>query len=337
MSRLIIIILTLLFYLPLQAQLVPADYEVQNYFDTNLYISDSVVMQNHAKRPDGYWLFLPDNISDKKTDVILFVHGYGGYNPMIYGKWIKHLVYQGNIVIYPRYQRNLVLPRPDDFAKNTVTAIKDAKKELQKQNINANWDNLSMIGHSYGGVIIADLTAHYDKYEIPKPKGIMLVSPGTAWMKKGRYESYENIPEDVKMVIVVSNNDHTVGDEFGFLVFGTARHTTDKVMFKQMPDKYEKHPITAGHNESYSVDLNFDNGIRNYTAKRALNISKLNAVDYNGYWRLFDTLKNCAQDGESCELLFENKGWNLGKKDNGEPLGTFIEFNAPKMIYYSVN
>ncbi|MEZ4892408.1 MAG: hypothetical protein R2778_05270 [Saprospiraceae bacterium] len=58
-----------------------------------------------ATTADGYWLFEPADPKPDSAEVVVFLHGYGAYNPMAYGKWIKHLVAKGNIVIYPRYQK----------------------------------------------------------------------------------------------------------------------------------------------------------------------------------------------------------------------------------------
>lgn len=327
-QRLIIIVLSLFQTLDISAQ-ISSQTNIKPYFDTTAYVAAGIDFQDYAKKQDGYWLFFPTSPAPDSAHVIVFVHGYGGYNPMIYGKWIKHLVRQGNIVIYPRYQKNLFLPRPDVFAENTAVAIRNAQKVFKKQDISPIWDELTMVGHSYGGVIIADLAVNFSAYDIPKPKAIMLVSPGTAYFKKGRLETYEAIPKDTKLIITVSNNDRVTGDEFGILVNETAINTPERVLYRQFADNYLDHPISAGHNESYSVDLDFDSGVRNYTAKRALRISQLNALDYNGYWRLFDALIACQRRGEECDLAFGKKGFFLGEKEDGTPLSPF-QITLPK-------
>jgi len=58
--------------------------------------------------------------------------------------------------------------------------------------------------------------------------------------------------------------------------------------------KWAENGIRAGHNETYCVDEFFDTGVRNYTAKKALRITQTNAVDYYGYWKLFDALIACT-------------------------------------------
>jgi hypothetical protein len=96
------------------------------------YVHESVTFYDHAASADGYWLFLPADPLPDSAEVVVFLHGYGAYNPMCYGKWIKHLVAKGNIVIYPRYQKNLVWPRPEHFPENAAKGIRDALEHLRK-------------------------------------------------------------------------------------------------------------------------------------------------------------------------------------------------------------
>lgn len=272
-----------------------------------IYMHDSIAFSDFAKKPHGYWLFEPASPKPSKANVIVFLHGYGAYNPMIYGKWIKHLVKKGNIVIYPRYQRNLIFPRPRKFAKHSAKAIRDALALLQEEGHSIpDTSNICFVGHSYGGVIAANLATNFKKYDIPKPIAAMLCSPGTAFMTGGRLKTYEAMPADIKLLIIVSNNDITVGDKFGIKVFETATNVVDRNFIRQYPDKNGEEQVTAGHNECYAVDQEYDTGIRNFTSKRALNVSKIDAMDYFGYWKLFDALIDCSRQNTYCNFAFGN-------------------------------
>ncbi len=287
------------------------------------YKHEAVKQYDFAKKPHGYWLFVPDQPRPAKSDVVVFMHGYGGYNPMIYGKWIKHLVQQGKTVIYPRYQRNLFLPSPKKFGKNASKGIVDALQELQNGDYpEPNIDNFSYIGHSYGGVISSFLSANFQKYELPKPKVLMMCSPGTAIFKGGRLDSYESLPEDLKLIILTSVHDDVVGDEFAWLVYNTATNTPDRNLLRQFPDAHKAERIRAGHNESYCIDQEFDTGLRNVTTKRALRISELNAIDFYGYWKLYDAAYSCVVKGQHCDVALGNtaKQKYLGAWADGSPI-----------------
>ena len=284
------------------------------------YQHDSIVIYDYAKKQDGYWLFEPALPRPETAPVIVFIHGYGGYNPMIYGQWIRHLVRQGNIVIYPRYQKNMTMPSPKRFSKNVVTAIHDALAVMKTPiHITPIVEDLCMVGHSYGGIIGADITVHWRGYELPKPKGLFLCAPGTGPLKAGRLDTYSNMPEDLKLLIMINDKDYVVGDEMGLKIFETAVNTPNRNLLRQSADPMNG--ISAGHNETYCIDETFDSGVRNYTAKKALRITKTNAVDYYGYWKLFDALLACSRAGQHCEFAFGDtpQQVNLGVLD-GEQL-----------------
>lgn len=269
------------------------------------YVCDSVRMYDFAEKPYGYWLFEPGG--DQRADsaqVVVLIHGYGGYNPMIYGDWIKHLVRKGHIVIFPRYQRNLFFPRPGKFGDHCARAIRDALLEMQDSKyVRPIAEYLVIAGHSYGGVVSADLGVNYVYYGIPQPRGLLLCAPGTGPLKGGRLETYEPMPENTKLVIMASEGDNIVGDEFARLVFETAVHTPDRNLIYQYRDP---RGIGAGHSQSYSIDLEFDTGRRNPTARRALRRGPANAVDYYGYWKILDGLISCLETGDYCRYALGN-------------------------------
>lgn len=285
------------------------------------YVCDSVTMYDFAKKPYGYWLFEPAGEGrPDSAQVVVLIHGYGGYNPMIYGDWIRHLVRRGNIVIFPRYQRNLFFPRPGRFGDHNARAIRDALQELEHEKyVRPIADYLIVAGHSYGGVVSADLGVNYKSYGIPQPKAILLCAPGSGPLKGGRLKSYEGMPEDTKLVIMASEGDNIVGDEFARLVFETAVHTPQRNLLYQYRDSLG---LGAGHSQCYAVNLDYDTGRRSPTAKRALNYARCNTLDYNGYWKILDALISCVRDGDYCRYALGNtlEQRNLGYWSNGRPV-----------------
>ena len=287
------------------------------------YQHQDVLFQNFAEEADGYWLFEPIDPKPDSAPIVVFSHGYGAYNPMIYGQWIRHLVQKGNIVIYPRYQKNLFIPKPKDFGKNAAKAIRDAIIELQSDgHVRPILDDLVLVGHSYGGVISADLAANYEAYGIPKPKAAMLCAPGTGILKGGRLETYQNMPKELKLLIFVEENDRIVGDEFAQLVFETATNTPNRNLIIHYKDKHEGKKLRAKHNECYAIDWSFDSGNRNITARRALGMEQLNEVDFYGYWKLLDALMACSRSNEDCDYALGNTKQQsyMGKWDDGKPI-----------------
>ncbi len=288
------------------------------------YMHQSVTFSDAATQADGYWLFEPTEPTPDSAEVVVFLHGYGAYNPMAYGKWIKHLVAKGNIVIYPRYQKNLVWPRPNVFPENAARGIRDALEELQKEgHVKPRTDKVAYIAHSYGGVIATNLAAHWERFEIPKPTAMLLAQPGSGPFKGGRLEDYAQLPHEMNLLVVVGEDDYVVGSEFGSLVFKTAINTPNRNLVIQRRDTTNnKRWILATHSEPYAYDLDFDVGVRNYTAKRVLMTSRLNEVDFFCYWKLSDALLAYTRTGQYGEFAFGNTPQQrfLGVWPDGRPI-----------------
>ena len=273
------------------------------------YVCDSVTFYDmKSRRQDGYWLFEPRSPMPDSAHVIVFSHGYGSYNPMIYGQWIRHLVRHGNIVIFPRYQKNLYYPKAKHFAENDAKAIKKALEVLRTQPNHTRpiTTQFTLVGHSYGGTVSALLAAEYQRFGIPKPMAVMLVQPGTSKLKGGRLADYSNIPTDTKLFIITSQEDWVVGDELGEIVFRTATKTPQRAWVKLYRDFHGSVDLHALHAEPYSMDYAFDSGMRNYTAKRAIRRNRLNTIDYYAFWMRLDALLDCTRINQNCNICFGN-------------------------------
>ncbi len=270
-----------------------------------LYYHDEVGFEDYAEDPEGFWLFQPQAPYPDSSQVIVFLHGYGAYNPLIYGAWIRHLVRNGHTVVFPRYQKNLWSPHPAKFVENSVLAIREALAVLDTGALYCpKADRLILVGHSYGGTIAAHLSAQYAAFGLPKPAATLLCAPGTGPFRAGRLKSYETIPADTKLVIIQNDEDRVVGKAFQRRIFETAYQTSDRWFFTQYPGEYGLEDLTAGHNECYGLDPAFDTGSRTPSVARAFRVGQPKAVDYFGYWRILDDLIDCSMRNSNCDLVF---------------------------------
>jgi len=272
------------------------------------YAHTHVSVYDGATRADGFWLYEPESPRPESAPVVVFLHGYGAYNPMAYGKWIKHLVAKGHIVIFPRYQKNLVWPRPSGFPDNAAKGIRDAIALLQRSDnhVKPDLSKVTYIGHSYGGVTAAHLGVNWEKYRIPKPDAMLLAEPGSGPFNGARLKDYSGLPDDLNLLVVVGEDDYVVGTAFGLLVFNTAVNTPNRNFIVQRRDiDYSRRKgILATHSEPYCYDLDFDTGVRNYTAQRVFQTSRLNEVDFNCYWKLADALIEYTRHGRHGDVAF---------------------------------
>ena len=98
----------------------------------NSIVHASVTKNRYGKGGQEYWIFEPDSPRPRTAPVIIFLHGWGGMNPLYYGAWLDHLVKRGNIVDLSALPGRLV-NSIKDFTPNTLTAVKDAFGRLQTE------------------------------------------------------------------------------------------------------------------------------------------------------------------------------------------------------------
>jgi len=270
-----------------------------NYTHTSVIQSDFTSLFSG----DGYWLFEPDSPKPDSADVVIFNHGWGVYNPGPYGQWIEHLVRKGNIVIFPKYEQNDGF-FPTTYTPNAATGITDAFDELQT-NINRvkpRMNHIAMFGHSFGGVITANLAVEYSSYGVPKPDCFMLCEPGPG-TSTGHLSSYSNMDTDYKILTIVGDDDIVVGNTFGKMIFDS---TTISTTQKNHVIQYADNPptIEATHNEPLAANSSYDGGTIASVITAAYVASKEDAVDYYCYWKLGDALLSCTFYGTDCEYAF---------------------------------
>lgn len=274
-------------------------------------IGQDIQVLDASQKADGFWIYLPQRNAKKADNVVVFMHGYGAYNPMIFGSWIKHLVTQGNIVVYPRYQKTLTRPLPKRFVRNAMQGIKEAFLVLEDVGIDSRlWSSLDIVGHSYGGVISSNLAQNIEAYGLPPIENLMICSAGTGPFKGGILETYDRLASN--LIIIDSNHDTTVGSRFSKYINGLTEGKQNKVYLNQRSFKKGSLKLTSHHNEPYALDVAFDNGVRNYTVKKALRVGKINILDTEGYWKLFDSLMR-----EEKEFTLFNKAnteWQLSQE-----------------------
>lgn len=256
---------------------------------------------------DGYWLFEPTNPKPDSADVIVFNHGYGVYNPGPYGKWIEHLVRQGYIVIFTRYQYSESATLPSQVTDNAVTGIKDALIELTSDTnyVQPRTQHLALIGHSYGGVISANLATQYNLKGIPKPSAMLLCAPGTGGLNTGRLSSYTHMDTSIKVLSVVAEDDGVVGDTFGREIFNTTNIPKSHLnLVIQKRHLRGIDPILAGHNECLAADATYDGGTIGTVISGGYVEGATDAVNYYCYWKLADALLDCAFKDTNCDIAF---------------------------------
>lgn len=269
----------------------------------------------------SYWLFEPADPMPQQAPVVVFNHGWFAVNPGVYGAWIEHLVRNGRIVIFPRYQ-NDVVTKPAEFLDNAMAAIRDAfvVLETSPKHVKPDRTRFALMGHSAGGNLAAQLAAVGADHGLPKPSAVLCMLPGE--VQPLPEISFARIPASTLLVVVVAEDDVVVGDLRARDIFTQASAIPPArkkfVLFRS--DLHGTPRLFADHLAPTGYDRSFDSGdgvLRGFQANQA----ETNALDRFGFWRVTDitleaafrgiTLDNATGNGE----LFRHIGyWTDGRQ-----------------------
>ena len=259
-------------------------------------LEGGIVRYDDYRAPDGFYVFWPvlpsgDVYSRDSLGLTIFSHGHSVLNPVTYGAWLRHLVLeQRQVVIYPRYQRNWVMPGSRAFAKTHNAGLRAAFAYLDTAGLALSHAPPIYIGHSYGAVLTAYALANQDSLGYAPAFGAVLAAPGTYRLKGSRLRSYGAIPPETQVLVVSHDDDAIVGDEFAELLFRTAPEGARTVWLQQSAQAHLDRRLGAGHSECYAVDELFDTGRFKLKAEHTRRISCVDALDRELYWALADEL-----------------------------------------------
>ena len=128
------------------------------------YISEHYLEYQFGSAAEGNqtWYYVPEQLKyGSSAPVVVFLHGFAALIPKLYQTHIEHLVKQGNIVIFPQFQKATLngflseagLFSPADqsiWAKRAVATVDQALAELGPL---VQADEVYLYGHSLGGLI----------------------------------------------------------------------------------------------------------------------------------------------------------------------------------------
>src|SRR5918993_761551 len=306
------------------------------------YVHASVSKNRYGKGGEEYWIFEPDSPRPRTAPLIVFLHGWGGMNPMYYGAWVDHLVKRGNIVIYPRYQASL-LTGISEFTPNTLHAVKDAITRLQTEpgHVAADLSKFATVGHSLGGLLAANVAALATESGLPRVSAVMAVEPGiTESPINIPLADLKKLPPETLLLAVAGDQDTLVRDYDAKRVYYESTRVPEKnkdfVML--VTDAHGRPALQASHRAPTAHDKNYDNGegvgggpaensnrvgdARQTSQSARLETMMVNAMDFYGTWKLFDGLCDAAFFGKNREYALGNTAQQrfMGVWSDGVPV-----------------
>jgi pimeloyl-ACP methyl ester carboxylesterase len=317
--------LTFLFLTGVSAQIATPPSQPLTGPGGKQYVHASVTKNRYGKGSQEYWIFEPDSPKPRTAPVIIFLHGWGGMNPMYYGAWLDHLVRRGNIVVYPRYQSNL-LTSIKDFTPNTLAAVKDAVRRLQTErgHVTPDFTKFATVGHSLGGLLAANVAALARQSNLPRVRAVMSVEPGiTESPINIPLEDLKKIPGETLLLAVAGDEDGLVHDtDAKRIYYESTRVSPQNKDFIMLVSDSHGHPaLQASHRAPTAIDKDYDSGegvggsppgtpdpIGNARISRRVRPETMlvNALDYYGTWKLFDGLIDAAFNGKNRQYALGN-------------------------------
>jgi pimeloyl-ACP methyl ester carboxylesterase len=290
------------------------------------YVHAKVTKNRYGKGGLEYWIFEPDTPRPRTAPVIIFLHGWGGMNPLYYGAWVDHLVRRGNIVVYPRYQYSLLTPIKD-FLPNTLSAVKDAvhRLETERGHVTADFTKFATVGHSLGGVLAANVAALASESDLPRVRAVMAVEPGiTEPPINVPLADLKKIPADTLLLAIAGDQDGLVRDADAKRIYYESTRVSEqnKDFITLVSDSHGQPTLDASHRAPTAMNKDYDSGegaggapagtsdpignARAVSRRVRTETMLVNALDYYGTWKLFDGLIDAAFNGKNRDYALGN-------------------------------
>ena len=323
------------------------------------YKHKQVVANMYGTGATRYWIFEPADPKPDSAPLVIFNHGWSAMEPKFYGAWIDHIVKRGNIVVYPVYQDSLRTPTYD-FTPNAAAGIRSAVEKLQTEpgHVKPHLDKVTVVGHSMGGVITANLGAQWQQHGVPQPKALMCVEPGKTWARSEatsvKLADMSLIGKETLLLTVAGDRDRLVKDVDAKRIFKESTNILpqNKNYAVLISDDHGSPALAANHfapcapNPRYS-DPSIGGPLRARLRERMQERRQeagddtpdftvaatrgIDALDFYGTWKLFDGLCDAAFYSTNREYALGNTPQQrfMGKWSDGTPVKELQVATAP--------
>jgi hypothetical protein len=145
----------------------------------------------------GVWLFQP---AGKPKRMVIFFHGQGGpeeATPANHRAWIDHMVDQGSVVIYPRYEQSYAAA----VLSSAIAGVRTAHERLGKPDL-----PVLALGFSRGGALAVEYAAAAVGKNVPVPDIVESLNT-VVFGEQTEPVDLRPLGHDTTVAVVVSDQD----------------------------------------------------------------------------------------------------------------------------------
>ena len=252
----------------------------------------------HGAGGEQFWILEPSRPTPAKAPLVIFIHGWSAMTPETYRGWVAHLAKRGNIVVYPRYQERLLTPATEYFP-NVTASIRQALAVLREPGrVSPDLEKVAVVGHSVGGVETANFCVNAAAEKLPVPNAAMIVQPGQGSERGPNIVALDDcgrIPAETHLLVIVGDADGIVGTRSARTIWQDTKQVRDRTFVTLQSDEHGTPPLRANHLSPVSWSR-----------------EATDALDWSGYWRLFDGLMNAAFAGANYTVDPDMGMWSDG-------------------------
>ncbi|GJD54538.1 chlorophyllase/cutinase-like alpha/beta fold protein [Methylobacterium dankookense] len=269
--------------------------------------------------------------------VAIFLHGWGAVNPQSYGAWIDHLVRNGYLVLFPRFQE-VNRTRPADASALAGRLVKTALDELAADaDAKPDTSRVAVIGHLAGVPIAMNLAAEAAGLGLPAPKLVFGTMPGgIASGPKARgitLADLSAVPASTMIITVIGDRDARAADAAARRLLREADKVPveRKLFVRALSDDHGFPALTATLAAPAGVDSAYDGAAiklppepkdskpapfkwsadmalsgEQQTLVSQINNARTDTLDYLAFWKAFDLAAAAAFSGSDAASLKMN-------------------------------
>ena len=296
---------------------------------------------------DAWYVFEPTEPQPRSAPLTVISHGYyefSGYSNL--QALAEHTVRKGNVVIYTRWQTGIVDPCPGPYniepcITSEVNGIKGALAFLGNHgdHVQPQLNRTSYFGHSFGGIITANMLNRYKALGVPQPRVMFLDDPHDGGFTGAHEPALDHDLSGIPSTTLVECHSGASGI-FAAPYTGAPGDPGELGQPRKDGSCNSVFPrLTSIPPRNKSLVLTSDDNHGTPALSSAHGVcagpgfgNAVDAYDWGFCWKVWDALRSCAYSGTLCRYALGDTPQHryIGTWSDGTPIiGLKIQDKAP--------